>query len=316
MDADNTFTKFGTSNGPGGGAGGGGGGAYTTTSVRGGGGGAGGGAIRITTAGNLTVTSTGRILAVGGSGGAVVGISSGAGGGGAGGSIWLEVLGVYSNAGEVRADRAGTTSSVGGAPVGGDGGRGAQGRTWITYGTLDAVAIPIYEGPSSSLADSGQVHYSAQSFIGQSLAYDSRNTSPDYVSAQLTQTLPYNSTTSLQVAGSSDSAFTQSTGFVSTSNLSALRGKRFLKFRVTMTETTGGTTALNPLAVSQVAVTFNGHKAEQFNLKAACGRLSGPPEAVFWISILTGIYFTMLGRTFPRRLRRNSRRHHSASIQS
>ncbi|MBI2653175.1 right-handed parallel beta-helix repeat-containing protein, partial [Candidatus Woesearchaeota archaeon] len=98
-----------------GGSGGGGGGGEATGQGSGGGGG-GGGAVLIVARENITIMSTGQILAVGGDGGGGVGLF---GGGGSGGGIVLQAFNV---------SLGGTLNTNGGAAGGGAAGAGGMGR--------------------------------------------------------------------------------------------------------------------------------------------------------------------------------------------
>lgn len=90
----------------GGGGGGGGGGANVPGGATGGSsGGVGGGALMLETPDNLTITSTGQILANGSNGLCCnYGTNDGAGGGGGGGYIWFETAGIWDNEGLVEAE--------------------------------------------------------------------------------------------------------------------------------------------------------------------------------------------------------------------
>ncbi len=138
--------------------------------IPGGGGGAGGGALRILTAGNLSVSNSGQVLIEGGEGGrsdvAGAGAASG-GGGGAGGSIFM-------GAGGTVTVSAGGLLSTAGGPGGAQGfglvgGNGANGRirlenslgnlslvnfAGVTTPVLTAENLGKFAGGGSSLAQS------------------------------------------------------------------------------------------------------------------------------------------------------------------
>jgi hypothetical protein len=138
--------------------------------IPGGGGGAGGGALRILTAGNLSVSNSGQVLIEGGEGGRSDVAGSGAasgGGGGAGGSIFM-------GAGGTVTVSAGGLLSTAGGPGGAQGfglagGNGASGRirlenslgnlslvnfAGVTTPTLTAENLGKFAGGGSSLAQS------------------------------------------------------------------------------------------------------------------------------------------------------------------
>lgn len=112
-------------------------------------GGGGGGAIRIlSTSGNITITSTGAILARGGNGGSAT-LSGGGGGGGSGGAIWLEATaGTISVQGTL--DTRGGTGGT--SPMGGNGGIGSNGlyRIQSSSGTTTGNGLFSVTGNNSS----------------------------------------------------------------------------------------------------------------------------------------------------------------------
>lgn len=222
-----------------GGSGGGGGAAYTLGGVNnssGGGGAGGGGAIQISAGGNIQITSTGEVLAKGGAGGGTSSGSllAGCGGGGAGGAIVLMAAGQYNNEGKVNADR----SSGGSGSSGGAGGNGAVGRTWLVdsrdFTTWPSLPPGAEETPSPNMSEFGRIYYSKTSYVVESDLYDTKNSSPSYDRLETDEVKPSGSSIGYELAGSSDQFASDTTGFVSSSQISQLNGKRYFKFRVTM----------------------------------------------------------------------------------
>ncbi len=150
------------------GSGGGGGSGFGASSGAGGGGG--GGLVKLFAAGDIRISPTGAVLVRGGNGGGLAGLSGGGGGGGGGGSallfaggrIWLDGPRLFpAEPYAVSAERG-----QGGVSSGGDGGRGALGRTWLT----DSTGVPggtESEEPISVLADPGRVAFATGTFLAR-----------------------------------------------------------------------------------------------------------------------------------------------------
>ncbi|MCC6276820.1 MAG: hypothetical protein IT289_02765 [Oligoflexia bacterium] len=271
---DFRFTNFGAMAG---GSGGGGGGALTGT-VRGGGGGAGGGVIRISAGGDVTITGT--VAARGGNGGSGAGAAGG--GGGAGGGIWIETPGSILGGGSLPA-----TPGTGGAGLG-SGGNGGQGRTWLAAGGT----ISVVENPSVNGA-AGETHYSNVAYIIQSKPYDTRSSSPTFLSLSADTTTPGTSTVTIQVAGSNDGFILDDTGFISSGSISALNGKRFIRIRMTIDHNPAGgfvaTPIPAPVKVNSISLSFDGYRQGMFELGTACGRFGSAQDAVLFAVLLMTI---------------------------
>lgn len=217
-----------------GGSGGGGGGAGANSNGAGGGGG--GGALQIECGGTLTVRAGGSLYSKGGAGGAVTDVTrkGGGGGGGSGGSIALFAGGQFTNNGSIRA--TGGAGGVG-AGTGGNGGAARDGQVRFVNAQNDGW-IGGDENPLPNMANFGQVQYDTSgSTVLLSKSYDIANSNPTYNSSTISGTFPAATTTVLEWAGSSDDFASDNTGFVPTSNLSTLNGKRYVKFRITMNST-------------------------------------------------------------------------------
>ncbi len=272
--------------GPGGGSGGGGGGYSTTVGASSGaGGGAGGGVIRITCVGDFT--NTGYILANGGNGGSESGAdTSGSGGGGAGGAIWIQTMGNFSATGPVHSINA--LNGTGGTIVSGTGtgGAGANGRTWLLQG--EVFTETNSEVPIANLGDNGQPLFSELVYTVQSLAYDVKNTNPTYNSFIMNVNLPGTSTATLLVAGSSDSFVNDDTGFVAATNVSALQGKRYFRFKISFRYLPAAFAAPPlpvPLEIFSLTANFDGKSQSNFTFQPSCGTLDGPGEFSLVLSL-------------------------------
>lgn len=223
-----------------GGSGGGGGAGYDLDQGdwRGGGGGAGGGAVQIVSGDDLTINFSGSVLANGGDGGTLGGSGNhaGGGGGGSGGAIVLFSAGVLSNAGSVSA--VGGTGGTGGN--GGDGGNGAAGRARFEDSDGGAFTGTGSENPNP-LAP-GQVFYRVGTRVVVTRSYDTGSESPVYLGFNSQETTPAGSTVTYEVAGSRDNFQSDDTGYVPTSSLSTLDGRRYVRFRVSLTSVDRNTT--------------------------------------------------------------------------
>lgn len=132
-----------------GGSGGGGGTVHNAAPTGGGGGGGGGGAVRIISAGDLTVTGT--IDAHGGGGGRGPG-RAGGGGGGSGGTIDLQAAGALTT-GAATLDVTGGVAGISGTGVA-QGGAGADGRITTATSTCQTqVDLAISKINGVSFAD-------------------------------------------------------------------------------------------------------------------------------------------------------------------
>lgn len=244
----------------GGGAGGGGGSGSDQVNGAGGGGGGGGGTVVIHAVGDITITATGSILARGGSGGSAT--TGGGGGGGGGGSIKLMT------AGRITLTPAGTpvnaTGGAGGSPsagTAGAGGTGSAGRTWLVYSTFSGAGS---ENPTTNLDDPGTFQYAngvAQTAISKSI--DTRSTLATFESAATAPTL-----LNIVLSGSNDNFVADDSGWLPLAQISELNQKRFIRFKLTLTNTNPST----PLEITEATITFTPGQKNDFNFKSGgCG---------------------------------------------
>jgi hypothetical protein len=295
-----TFT-YGTTSG---GGGGGGGGFNTGSSVPGGGGGAGGGIVRFFVGGDVTLT--GSILATGGNGGSGVGNTTG--GGGAGGIVTLFTPGSIFGGGTIDAQggNGGNNDVVNGV--------GGPGNTWIAFGggTGAFANNPNFDGP-----DPGEVLYrSNTSYILQSLPQDTRNTSPTYTAFVKEDFIPNTSTITFQIAGSNDGFVNDDTGWVNSTSVSTLQGKRWYRYKITFNYIPAAAQTAPipvPLKITAVAAQYAGHQQTDFNFTPACGNFGGAGEFIF---ILLSCYFGGLLTTGRLRKGILSRRPKKISLES
>lgn len=249
-----------------GGAGGGGGG--SGSGAAGAGGGGGGGVVIIHAVGDVTIGSSssstiGFIRASGGNGADSTG-NGGAGAGGGGGSVQIfsgGTLYLYSDTG-IGASRAMDGKNAG-SPSGG------IGRSWITSRLYSASGFSFYE-PSEELpvnaGDWARFETSAQ--YVDSKSYDLRSTRADVTAIT---TSPSSSDFSLQWRGSSDEFASDDTGW--STNLAVLSQKRYIKFRFTVTTSSGA----SPVFLDSVSITYNPGTRDNFEFKssAGCARIDG-----------------------------------------
>lgn len=257
--------------------GGGGSGSNIGTASGGGGGGAGGGTVIIHATGDVTIS--GFIKAYGGKGGNST--YGGGGGGGAGGSVSILTAGklTLSASGQINADLGlrGTTTNT---PIG-DGGNAATGRTWDEAGSYNYVGS---ESPASNLDNPGDnpgllvgsqaVRYVTTSVLVTSKSFDTASNSPTYNSIS---TSPVTAEATLEVAGSNDNFASDNTGWLSSSSISSLNSKRYVKFRMTLTNSNDA----SPTQITSVSVNYtpgtsttNTILKENFEFKSGCGMIS------------------------------------------
>ncbi len=254
--------------GAGGGAGGGG-----TTGMTGAGGGGGGvviiHAVRNFELGSSSDSTIGFIFANGGDGGDPTG-DGGTGAGGGGGGVQVLVGGqitIYSNTAVAGAQAVGGRNQ---APL--VGAAGGPGRNWFS-----AVAAgfngPGFYDPSEELPfAAGDVVYVSTAQSVTSTALDLSSTQAEVVSVLPS---PANANFSLSFAGSSDGFVTDNTGW--TTDVTLLRGKRYVRFKADTTAFVGA-----PVQLDAVNVTYVPGTIDQFDFKAAgCGRVSDGGDADF-----------------------------------
>jgi hypothetical protein len=227
---------------------GGGGGGSGSNNEAGGGGGGGGGIIVIHVAGNLNVSANAVIKARGGNGGSSPS-TGGEGGGGGGGSIQVWVGGTLSledafNVVQIDA-RAGTGSASSG---GGNGGDGWPGRNWISAMNFPVLSGATYQ-PVLEINFEGTVEYSTTGTqVAITSGIDTSSTTASFSSAQF---LPASASATVEVAGSRDNFQSDDSGYMSLSNISRLNNKRFLRYRISITNSS----ATTPTVVDSISAT-------------------------------------------------------------
>jgi hypothetical protein len=254
-----------------GGAGGGGGAASNMgIGFAGAGGGAGGGAVIIHAGRDVNLgeagSNYGSINVNGGIGGGT-GNQAGAGGGGAGGSVLIfagRTINVYNNHAS-GASRA--LSGLGGTnSLGNNGGNGGMGRSWFASRNYNGVGFytPAERSPVNDPGYLGVVRYVSSPQYVISRPVDLESNFAQVLSLSATPASP---DFKLEVAGSSDGFAADDTGF--TENVNAVSGKRYLRFRLTLT---GGNDAADEAVINLLV-----GERDEFNLQSAgCGRVAAP----------------------------------------
>jgi hypothetical protein len=220
-----------------GGAGGGGGSGSLTDAGAGGGGGGGGVIIHAVNdfhLGEEPSSNYGRILASGGRGGDSD-AAGGAGGGGGGGSVRILVGGNIEMLNTLGVGAGVANLGAGGSNVPTDsGGNGGPGRNWYSstlggYNTILGVGGGYYTPPEETIAP-GDVQFVQTPQQVETRSLDLRNTRPQVLAVS---TVPESSDFAVEFKGSEDDFQEDDTGW--TTDVSALAGKRFLKVRVIVT---------------------------------------------------------------------------------
>ncbi len=255
-----------------GGSGGGGGGASSNSSGAGAGGG--GGALSLEVGGDLHIFAAGQGRADGGAGGGPANgaLQGGGGGGGSGGGLLFLSGGIFQNDGSILA----LGGSGGAVTLGGAGGNGQAGRTRIVN-SVDNFYAGNVENPVPNMADFGRVVFdTSATFLIESTSYDTQNSAPTYTSAVTTGTVPGSTTAALEIAGSSDNFVLDTTGFVPAATPSLLDGKRYFKFRLSLTSVAAGSSP----DIRSVVVDFTPKEQGKFSFGfAGCARVSPPGSA-------------------------------------
>lgn len=276
-------------------AGGGGGG--SSGAEGGGGGGAGGGVVVIHAVGNITISTTGIILAKGGAGGGAN--TGGSGGAGGGGTIKLHTPGAISlegpfGAGGSCADAVGATSPLPGAGVG-RGANSSTGRTWLASPSITGAS---FEDPGTLLLTAGNPKYviTAQKVTTKSL--DTRNSSPTFNSIASS---PVTGDVSFEVAGSNDNFATDDTGWLNSTLLSSLNTKRYVKFRMTLTNSN----ATTPTQITSVSVDYTSAFKEDFIFKSGCGLIknNSPKNPLNLFLVIFSLMMIPIALTYKLRLK-------------
>lgn len=269
---DNAFQETG------GGSGGGGGFYYTGSDTanrsRGGGGGAGGGVIYIYSGGDITLSSSAKITANGGAGGGG-NLKAGGGGGGAGGSILIFAGGeITLNTAEVVA-----LGGAGGSTLGGNGGDGATGRTWITDGTGGDGPTGSGDNPVSLLAAIGSVNYQTGNFEAESVTIDSYNSFPEFVSVETTGTVQTGDQVLFDLSSNKSNNFVAN--WSESSTVVGQKLDRYFKYRIRMSSNNEN----SPSILESAKFNFNAYVLTDFDMATGCGSLN-QGSGVLWFLIL------------------------------
>lgn len=282
-----------------GGSGGGGGAGFRTGTAlensSGASGGSGGGVVLIRAYGDITVSATGTILAVGGNGGSITGgLEAGAGGGGGGGSISL-----FSAANIVLNGAVNANEGTGGTSTGtGNGGKGGRGRTWVAdvSGTASGGVV---ESPDTLLTQRGQIQSRNGNFSLITPSIDLRNSEPTLTSSSFTETMN-GGTSSLEVASSLIESFTPT--FKSIASLTDSDKNRYWKLRVNINQDASG----NISSISVVDLVYTPKVEGEFNMVGACGLVKSShdsntslPKFLFLFMMPLVLFFFLRRRKVP-----------------
>lgn len=277
-----------------GGAGGGGGSVHTTDGHSGSGGGAGGGAILIRAVGSIRVGTNGRIDANGGVGGGLSDGNTGnggAGGGGGGGSILLFSGNTLTVANNVPGEPI--QAKVGEGGTNDDGAvqaNGGTGRNWLAAVNYNLIGgyTPGEEFPFNP----GAITFSASAQSAISKSFDLASVRATINSVTTT---PISSDFSVQVAGSDDDFIADDTGFTTDFNL--LKNKRYLKLKVTITNSSGNT----PTFLEAINIDYSVDDINQFDFTSTtCANTQYPqsPGTTLWLLIPLLILFILRNPKF------------------
>lgn len=257
---DNGFQQIG------GGSGGGGGYFYTDADTalhsRGGGGGAGGGVIHLIAGGNIYLNPSSKVSANGGKGGGG-NFKAGGGGGGGGGSILIFAAGeVILNSTQVLAQ-----AGAGGVTLGGNGGNGAVGRTWITDGVAGDGPTGSGDNPVSLLAAIGRVNYQTGSFEAISSTIDTLNSFPKFLSFLYTGSLQSGDQLNIDLSSSEISNY--SDDWVATDQLENKQLKRYYSYRVRLISNDES----SPSYLQTLSLNFEAYVLTDFEMTTGCGSI-------------------------------------------
>ncbi len=290
-----------------GGGGGGGGGSYIDSPLdnkeaTGGGGGGGGGVVIIHAARNVTLTHHGSYINASGGTGATAGNDTvwpggtglgGGGGGGGGGTIWIAAANqVDDTAATLPSTDFGIFASQGTGGTGAngrDGGTGSYGRSWVAD---TDTAAPLCgtcsqtEYPGTYMNDYGRVRYNTGAFTFITKSFDLSNTKPQINSLTLQES--GTGTATAEISASDDNFVNDNSGWISsTGNLSLVSGKRYVKVKVSINNTSTTT----PKQVTAISLDYTVTNTTSFDFVSACGRFGSPWEFLFLFSLLLGIHF-------------------------
>jgi hypothetical protein len=280
----------------------GGGGGSGSLTVGGGGGGGAGGLVVIHTVGDFNLGDPGQaygfIFANGGNGGDadLSTADGGPGGGGGGGSVQVfagGTLNLFNNSG---AGGSQANFGAGGTNFSGDfGGDGGLGRSWFT--AVNFGGGGVYFPPEETISP-GDVNFETAMEFVESKSIDILNASATLTAAAL---LPSSAEYSLLMAGSNDNFASDTTGWQS--SLSALDGKRFLKFRVVI----NNSDPLNPSMVDTASFDYDWGMQDNFKFRTGgCARVDSPnpPRGTGLLFLLPLIILGLLKIKTYRSLRR------------
>lgn len=255
---------------------GGGGGGSGSLFHGGGGGGAGGGTVIIRAVDNVTISTTGAILAYGGNGGTAN--SGGGGGGGSGGNVSIFTPATFHCASGNVVVVAGGNGGVPTIAGAGDGGAGSFGRTWDVGNFSGAVG----ETHGSSLAVDGTVGFvSGTAQVAISKSYDTQSTLATFQSIAANVV---SSDITFDVAGSDDNFVSDDTGWINSAAISAIVEKRYVRYRISI----NNSDSQNPTIVDDIFITYESGTKENFSFKSAgCGLVKNqPPQNTSWLLII------------------------------
>lgn len=257
----------------------GGGGGSGSDTEGGGGGGGGGGTVIIHAVGDVSISATGAIFATGGGGGGAN--AGGGGGGGGGGSVKIFTPANLNLTAGINIDVTGGAGAVPAVANAGDGGIGSFGRTWDMSSTFTGAGS---ESHGSGLISLGTIEYVTTSQNVISKSYDTQSTLAVFNSISAN---PANPDVVFEVAGSNDDFSSDDTGWLNVSLISTLEKKRYIKFKMTLTNSN----ALVPTTISDVFINYNSGAKDNFQFKSGCGLITKTPPTsrphfIFIISIL------------------------------
>ena len=152
----------------------------------------------------------------------------------------------------------------GSAASGGAGGNGSFGRLWDTANTYNIFIGS--ESAGNGLSDATAVppvHYITTPVVVTSKSFDTGNTKPTFNSITSD---PATSEVSFQISGSEDNFISDDSGWVDASQMSTLTKKRYVKFRMTLTNSNYAT----PTKITSVSINYTPPAKKKFlNLKVA-----------------------------------------------
>lgn len=169
--------------------------------------------------------------------------------------------------------------------------------TWTGSGTES----PLPNMPGSVGNSFGQTFYTKNAVFIQSKTLDTGNSSPTYTSIDVVDSKPSGSAITYSFSGSSDNFQNDSTSYVTSDRISELSGKRYLRFKVTMT---AGARTSTP-EVSRLAINYTEHVQDSFVFGSSTGCAAvhaenskgGPYSTIFFLLYL--IFLPKIVSFFP-----------------